>query len=618
MIFRTALLALLVGSIVAAPLTKARATTVMKALTEPESGVSIEVISWLDSCPASGMVPLRIRIRNGDARSHTWNFTARSNSYNSAGMESRISVRVEAKQEGLADFYVPVETFGKSTYFYGNVNIAAEGFGLESSSVGNLGSAGVNSPRTDYVAMGSNLSPRYWSSLRDEIQRSNAKPPKSPSRPGAPPTTTIVASSSSSPSNLHGSTVDMRQAPTDWRGYMGISQLWLDDAEWRDLGGAVKVAVWDWVALGGKVFVVHKSDPNASGSGNRLRPPDALGTLSHGAGSFTALVLPSASGDRKTADAQMAEMVLDEKQISLPNALDEFGVRWGFRHSVGTLGLNAPLILGFIIVFGITVGPLNLFWFAGPSRRHRLFWTIPLISLAGGVLLFVLVLIQDGTGGAGARSTLALMQPEQKRLAIIQQQVSKSGLLLRRSFPAREPMAVTPLSQQYSSNRYGNREAGSYLIENGGFSGDWFQSRSIESQLVQAVRPSRAALEWIAPEAGQLAPSVISSLEVPLQKVWMVGEDKKVWTTTDVGTGEKKQLREAKASEFTQWMINQAGAKGGLIGEFLNAQREPMPGWAFASSAEGASLMISTLDSIRWGQNEVILMGPYLKQGVAP
>ena len=47
-------------------------------------------------------------------------------------------------------------------------------------------------------------------------------------------------------------------------------------------------------------------------------------------------------------------------------------------------------IAAILIAFGIIVGPVNLFVIARQGRRHRLFWTTPLISLIASLLLIAL------------------------------------------------------------------------------------------------------------------------------------------------------------------------------------------------------------------------------------
>ena len=91
------------------------------------------------------------------------------------------------------------------------------------------------------------------------------------------------------------------------------------------------------------------------------------------------------------------------------------------RHGLGddarrwvTISLNAPLLIGFILVFAVLVGPVNLFWLADASRRHRLFWSTPLISVAASLLLVGVIALQDGFGGSGERVMATLLVPDEQ------------------------------------------------------------------------------------------------------------------------------------------------------------------------------------------------------------
>ena len=175
----------------------------------------------------------------------------------------------------------------------------------------------------------------------------------------------------------------------------------------------------------------------------------------------------------------------------------------------GSCRVRSGLIFGFIAIFGILVGPVNLFWLAPAGKRQRMFWTTPLLSLGGSLLLVAIMVLQDGIGGNGARLTLAILQPEQKRLALMQEQVSRTGVLLKRSFPIVEPGWMQPLDLAKAESSYSSREGRHSFDETDTTrTGDWFASRSVQAQLLETVRPSRAAIEVFPPAAAGQPPSV--------------------------------------------------------------------------------------------------------------
>jgi hypothetical protein len=276
--------------------------------------------------------------------------------------------------------------------------------------------------------------------------------------------------------------------------------------------------------------------------------------------------------------------------------------------------LKSGLIFGFIAIFGILVGPVNLFWLAPPGRRQRMFWTTPLISLAGSLVLMAIMVLQDGIGGTGARMTLAILQPQQKRLAIMQEQVSRTGVMLGSSFPMTEPCWMQPLQLNAPNGFNPMEESTNHFAENDTTrSGDWFSSRSIQAQFLQTVRPSRAAIEVFPSSDGASPPSLLSSLDSPLKKVFVVDENR-VWSAEDVGTGEKKPMKPATRAELEAWW-NEGPLKlgGPTLRATFGSLTKDVPSSVCAEIAAPEKLAIPTLSSIRWTNDRAFVAGPYLK-----
>jgi hypothetical protein len=265
------------------------------------------------------------------------------------------------------------------------------------------------------------------------------------------------------------------------------------------------------------------------------------------------------------------------------------------------------------VAFGVLVGPVNLFYLAGPRQRHRLFWTTPLISVAGGALLVLLMVVQDGIGGSGARRVLAIMAPGQRKTALVQEQVSRTGVLLGSSFSIPEPVWITQvsLSDPTVFNPMANRSR--EFTESGDLrSGEWFASRSVQGQLTQVVRPSRGGVEFY-PSAGS-APAVVSSLAAPLREVFVVDENGKVWKGQDVVAGVKKTLGASSQAELNEWLLQKVDAEMGPVAKNLVHQMRNEREQAFAISDQADAFAIPTLKSIRWSNQSVVFVGPYEKR----
>ncbi|MEZ0275328.1 MAG: hypothetical protein ACAH88_10525, partial [Roseimicrobium sp.] len=389
----------------------ASAATVLSPRMDPGSGVDIRLESWLDACPPIGFAPVRIRIRNVDKQAHTWTITSAS----SGGGKSSVDITVDGGKEGERMMYAPVLSHPDNSY-YTNVEFSVQGPAVAGPEAGNLhNSSGYGGSRTEYIGMSAALHAKGWSALEGKF------------------------SSTHSGTSLQGSKVDISAAPEDWRGYAGLTQLWMDESEWVAMGAASKAAMLEWVALGGDVHVLC-AEVNPARVEQLGMPPLVNAHRRLGAGEIS---VEPWNGNTLPLDLMAAELRA-AKDTSRRELMSSYGRKWGLAEIVGPLTIKSGLIFGFIAIFGLLVGPVNLFWLAGAGRRQRLFWTTPLLSLAASGLLLVLMVLQDGIGGSGARTVFAMMLPDQKRVAVTQEQVAKTGVLLGRSFDRADADLMAP------------------------------------------------------------------------------------------------------------------------------------------------------------------------------
>jgi hypothetical protein len=501
---------------------------------------------------------------------------------------------VEAGRSGERVIYAPVTAQTSSGYYYGTLNFSVSGYGVESGMAGSVNHPGsYGGGRTGYIGMGRAVSAKHWSALRNNLTSA------APARSSGP-----------THSELDGSEVDMASAPEDWRGYSGLEQLWMAESEWLAMRPAAKAAMLDWVAMGGRVYVLASESTEARAQ--QLGMPPLVGDVRrHGAGD---IVLMEAK-DGTLSIFAMTREVHRADASGLRSHLDGYDKKWGLRELAGELSLKAGLIFGFIAIFGILVGPVNLFWLAPAGRRQRMFWTTPLLSLGGSLVLLAIMVLQDGIGGNGARLTLGILQPEQKRLAIMQEQVSRSGVLLGRAFPIGEPGWMQPLELARPGYANPMREARHEYTETETMRrGDWFSSRSVQAHLLETVRPSRAAIEVFPAAAVGEAPSVLSNLESSLKVLFIVDDAKQVWRAEDVGTGEKKATKRSSRAELDAWLLNGPARHAGPVIAATMAELGKQTGCAFAELADASKFAVPTLSSIRWTDDHAIVAGKFLKR----
>jgi hypothetical protein len=404
--------------------------------------------------------------------------------------------------------------------------------------------------------------------------------------------------------------LDLARAPDDWRGWSTFSSLLFDESEWIAMSAGQRKALLDWVGLGGRAGLVV-ADASA-GRLDRIGLPaaDPDGRRRVGAGEIIALKSDGDTLDTVEVDRFLTGRRVHPKSDRLGDYLDTSTgfSKWadGFRKLFDVFGprrLPMAAILGFLAIFGLVAGPLNVMVLAGPGRRSRMFWTTPLISLAATAFLLGLMFLRDGVGGAGVRRVLGLLMPEQNGMAIIQEQFSRTGVLVGGSFPIREPSWMRPL---------GDLDVDEGLLEIDGRQrqGDWFKSRSDQAHLLETVRPSRAKVEFVA--GGDGKPAVISSIEVPLDRLFVIDEKGTYWTAADVGTGERKPLERSDADTYGRWFDGIASDAGPIRKAALDAVRNRR-GHAYAEATGAAKVAVQTLGAIRWVDDKAAFVGPFTR-----
>jgi hypothetical protein len=107
---------------------------------------------------------------------------------------------------------------------------------------------------------------------------------------------------------------------------------------------------------------------------------------------------------------------------------------------------------------------------------------------------------------------------------------------------------------------------------------------------------------------------VISSIEVPLERVFVIDEDGGYWTAEDVGTGEKKTLVASDADAFAKWFDTLAADAGPVRRAALEAVKN-LRGHAYATSRQAGKVAVATLGSIRWTDERADFAGPYVRSG---
>jgi hypothetical protein len=447
------------------------------------------------------------------------------------------------------------------------------------------------------------------------------------------------------------SVLDAAQLPADWRVWSSFSGVILTSEEYAGLDAARRSALRAWVALGGQLCL----SPTSKTGGAEVDPSTAAATAV-GAGVIVTFPVPLAGLSPLEFTAETESPPPTPSTEKLARVREEMAARRAARERsgllisggsppadtgamvpavgtwlreikffAGTAGLpdrsaltleagplfetakdevtrNAWLAV-FLVCFAVVVGPLNLFLFAPAQKRHRLFVTTPLIAVGASLLLGVTILVQDGTGGTGARRAVVMLLPGENQAAVVQEQAIRTGFLTGRSFALPDDVAMTvlPLEATYP---YGGPNI-ELVRRNQRASGDWFQSRARQAQQLRRLVPTRARIERVG-TAADGAPIVQSSLGTTLHEFSLIDAEGKGWRATELPSGQRVKL---EATNLRR--LYEAEGFGGtanlnaIVGAVTNAT---LAHWSGTGGATDLA-PIPTLSSIRWKNANVLYVG---------
>lgn len=490
------------------------------------NGSEIRIEAPISVLPVSGFLPLRVELRNEGTREMRWSLTCKS-SYHERGMRSRggvgsdpitgeivsrFAVSCPQREERSIDLLVPIHIRPDFTGGERIVTIEGSSKDLNSSLSGSMAVEGLT-----YVF---GVSQDLLGDLNDKIIHGLSGRGSSLYR--------------ATYASVIGGEIDPDQLPKDWRAYAGYDALALSHEDYLKQEQGVKLALDQWVRAGGNLILLAESDTAPEGFVPGARP-NGLGHQS----------LLNCGSDFDDFDGNEFVELLRKSETSLVKIETEYSdYTWLVGTELGKRTLQKSFLLVALIVFAIVVGPINLFFWAGRNRRHRLFFTTPLISLVASVLLVGFIVFRDGFGGDGARAILMEVGgPDDKTAVILQEQFSRNGVLLTSGFTIDEQTVLVPVKAPSSDlNRFDSASGkGNFNLEisktNEGWdvSGDLFQSRSENAQVLRSVVPSRERLQLISGTSG--APQMTSSFAYPLTQVFYTDKEGGVWMASSIEPG---------------------------------------------------------------------------------
>jgi len=552
---------------------------------DKQSKSSIRIQCAFKGVPKHGFLPIQVVVKNNlkDKQAITLRFESMAHSRFNNTFSSGFSIFAPEKSISQHDLLVPLSTtLDNSSWASPNIRVSVSGkeFSTYTSSISteNIG----NWPS---IAVSNQIAERNLQSLNKEL-----------------------ASLSSAGSSVFGFAFEPEMLPSDWRGFSGFDIVMLTDKEWVKLLPGARTALLDWARFGGHLHIYTTDDSlalNSLGIGGdtRERP------LSSG----EALIRKWDGKDIGAAPTVGFYKGDYQARRKHPHFQDGYGQSWALGNLLNIRNTGSWKVVLILIIFGVLVGPVNLFVFAKPGQRHRLFFTTPIISAGTSLLLILLILLEDGTGGRGFRIAFVELQPGERKTYTIQEQISQTGALFQSGFePEEDSLFISPVlaerSTSSSSFSPAKNEQLRYSKNGNTLAGDWFQSRSEQSHYMEALRSTRSRIEQVPSDSGDVI--LLSSLETPLDQLYYIDQDGDHWASPgSIVTGTQVTLEKTTGAAFKNWLNKQIAPASKRVRKQVK-KRDSGRGMFFATAGDPGSLMVDTLDSIHWKSDSALLFGP--------
>ena len=222
---------------------------------------------------------------------------------------------------------------------------------------------------------------------------------------------------------------DPKQLAADWLAFSGYDSVLMTESDWSNVPAGARNAIVSWMNLGGHLVIYSSDNPQPNG--------------------IAVLGLPRDSGFGRSRSSHRVPQTLKPRPehwnsysttiplgaTPIPSEATTTALGRCKRTSAARTFITASSS-PCSSLFGILVGPINLFVLAKSGQRHRLFITTPLISLGASLILIALIIFQDGFGGSGMRRVLMEVRPDagQNAAFLHQEQISRTGILTHSRF----------------------------------------------------------------------------------------------------------------------------------------------------------------------------------------
>ncbi len=204
---------------------------------------------------------------------------------------------------------------------------------------------------------------------------------------------------------LFRSEVSVAQWSPNWLGYSCFDVVVCSEREVEEMPPAVALALRRYIECGGMLVIHGRGAPAAF-------TEDALGEGEGGRYLGMGLVAVTGTDDW---DAAYGKLIDSRVHVYLPE--DRPGNLFEMLVAEATIPVRGLFLL--VLLFGVAIGPVNLWLLSRYRRRIWLWWNVPAISLLTCLMVFGYSMVSEGWAGRGRTASFTLLDERCRRATTI-------------------------------------------------------------------------------------------------------------------------------------------------------------------------------------------------------
>ena len=376
---------------------------------------------------------------------------------------------------------------------------------------------------------------------------------------------------------LHLAPVNFDSIPDSMIGLSGMDVLLVTQDEWESLSSYHPLFL-KWVAGGGQLILVSETPQADRHIG--------LGTMQE---------IPFL--DPEALIQKLGALPVIQNTLADTSAFTRR--EWELVDAVPAIKSSFGWVMLSVLVIAGLLGPLNIWSSFRKRNSMQVIWSTPLISLVLSTLVALGIVFSDGFGGKGQRAAWILLVPDQNLELLVQEQVSRTGVLLSRRFSLPQDTEI----YRVESDSKRDRASVTYRqLADGGWAGDWFENRSIQAQVLRRDRTSRAEVLFTAGST----PSVLSTVDAHFSRVLIRDKQGNYWSAEQVAPGQETAMKSLRPTQAKKILSELKTRKKSL---FPGEQALNQKGWFYAETSE-KDRYLETLSSVKWQDRPLWVLGP--------